>query len=264
MRIPYHIRLPVKDFFQGLFLGTLGLQHRLRKHLKDQKRSYPKAERYSQGYFYQGLEDIGITGGKPTGFRFSQYEVDSLLKDAEILDIGSNAGFVACYCAQKGAASVTAVEINPFLNRIANDTAKFLKLKNVEVIESDFSKFSTDRKFDIVLSLSNHHTIDGKFFLPFDQYVKKVANLLKPEGYLLFESHNVFGPGKGGIGDDGDMELKFQILNRIFDIERYRMVKCYLKHGTEDLDKLFIVAQKSGKPKAVHFTLSDAIGKYHW
>jgi len=87
------------------------------------------------------------------------------------LDIGSNAGFVACYCAKKGAASITAVEINPYLNRIANDTAKFLKINNVKIIESDLSRFYTDRKFDIILSFSNHHTIDGKFYLPFDQYV---------------------------------------------------------------------------------------------
>ena len=180
------------------------------------------------------------------------------------MDIGSNAGFVACYCAKKGAASVTAVELNPYLNRIANDTVEFLKLNNVEVIESDFLRFVTERKFDIILSLSNHHTIDGKFYLPFDQYIEKIANLLKPEGYLLFESHNVFASGKGGVGDDGDMELKISIMNKLFDIKRYRMVKCYLKHGVEDIDKLFIVAQKNCKPQTIHFTLSEAIRKYHW
>ena len=264
LRIPYHIRLTVQDFFKGLFLGTLGIQYRLRQHLKDQNRSYSKEERYTQGYFYQGLEEIGITGAKPTGFRFSQYEVDNLLRNSDILDIGSNAGFVACYCALKGAASITAVELNPYLNRIANDTAKFFKLKNVKVIESDFSRFFTDHKFDIILSLSNHHTIDGKFFLPFDQYIEKISNLLKPDGYLLFESHNVFAAGTGGVGDDGDMELKIQIMNRFFEIKRFRMVKCYLKHGVEDLDKLFVVAQKNSKPKSVHFCLSEAIGKYHW
>jgi len=56
MRIPYHIRFSVKDFFKGLFLGTLGIQYRLRQHLKEQNRNYSKDERYTQGYFYQGLE----------------------------------------------------------------------------------------------------------------------------------------------------------------------------------------------------------------
>ena len=216
MRIPYYIRLSVKDFFQGLFLGTLGFQNHLRRHLKDQNQNFTKAERYAHGYFYQGLEDIGITGCKPTGFRFSQYEVDSLLKNADILDIGSNAGFVACYCAKKGAESITAIEINPYLNRIAKDTAKFLNLKNIKIIESDFSTFVSDRKFDIILSFSNHHTIDGKFYLPFDQYIEKIAKLLKPEDICYLKATMYMHPGRGRSGDDGDMELKNQNHEQIF------------------------------------------------
>jgi len=53
--------------------------------------------------FLQGLEELGITAAPPTGFRFSQYHVDDILSNADILDIGSNCGFVACYCARKAA-----------------------------------------------------------------------------------------------------------------------------------------------------------------
>lgn len=261
--IPYSIRLSLKDFCQGIFLGTLPIQYRLRKHLKDQNRLWPKEKRYTQGYFYQGLEELGITGAKPTGFRFSQYQVDDILKNKTILDIGSNCGFVASYCA-KQASSVTAVELNPFLNRIAKDTVNYLNLRNVHIVESDFSIFTTDNKFDVILSFSNHHTIDGNLHMGFERYIQKIASLLKPGGYLLFESHNVFGSGAGSVGDDGDMEQKLAIMNQYFDIERYKMVRCYLKHAVEDVDKLFIVAKQSATPRSVSFNLQQARMKYEY
>lgn len=263
MNIPYSLRLSLLDFCRGVFRGTLPIQYRLRAHLKEQNRLWPKEKKYSQGYFYQGLEEVGITGAKPTRFRFSQYQVDDLLKNADILDIGSNCGFVASYCAML-ATSVTAVELNPFLNRIARDTVEYLKLQNVNLIEGNFTTFTTDKKFDVVLSFSNHHTIDGNFHMGFERYIEKIVNLLKPGGYLLFESHNVFASGSGEMGDDGDMEQKISIMNKYFSIERYKMVCCFLKHAVEDLDKLFIVAKQSDSPIPIDFNLIQAREKYQY
>lgn len=263
MHIPYSYRLSFLDYWKGIFRGTFAIQRRLRGHLKEQNRLWPKEKKYTQGYFYQGLEDLGITGAKPTRFRFAQYQVDDLLKNADILDIGSNCGFVASYCAMQ-AASVTAVELNPFLNRIARDTTEYLKLTNVKIIDSDFTTFTTDKKFDIVLSFSNHHTIDGNLDMGFERYIEKIVHLLKPGGYLLFESHNVFATGSGMMGDDGDMDQKIQIMNKHFIIERYKMVRCYLKHGVEDLNKLFIVARQSDSPTQTDFNLVQAREKYDY
>ena len=78
------------------------------------------------------------------------------------------------------------------------------------------------------------------------------------------ELANVFAPGKSAVGDDGDFDAKMQIMNRYFEIERYRMVRCYLKHGVEDLDKLFIVARLSDNPRPVQFDLREAREKYTW
>jgi SAM-dependent methyltransferase len=263
MKISYNVRFFFRDFIQGLFRRSLKIQHRLRKHLKAQNSSWPKEKRYTEGYFYQGLEEIGITGCKPTGFRFAQYQVDEILIDAEVLDIGSNCGFVASYCAKKSA-SVTGIELNPYLNLIARDTANYLNLQNINILDDCFAKFTTDKKFDVVLSLSNHHTIDGNLHMDFEHYIKKIFDLLKPDGYLLFESHNVFAQGIGAMGDDGDMDHKFAIMNQYFDIEKYRMVRCFLKHGVEDLDKLFIVARRSLMPRLVPFNLQTAREKYHY
>ena len=76
----------------------------------------------------------------------------------------------------------------------------------------------------------------------------RVTLLPAPGGYLLFESHNVYAQGHGGVGDDGDSDLKVAIMNKYFDIERYRMVRCFLEHAVEDLDKLFIVAKNPVHP----------------
>lgn len=98
----------------------------------------------------------------------------------------------------------------------------------------------------------------------FQRYIEKIVGLMKPGGYLLFESHNVFAPGEGRVGDDGDMEEKVAIMNQYFDILRYRMVRCYLKHAVEDLDKLFIVARQNDTPTPASFNLAQAREKYEY
>jgi SAM-dependent methyltransferase len=261
MRIPYQNRLRLLDFWKGLRLGHFGIQRRLSGHLRDQQRSWQRG--YSNGYFYQGLEELGITGAKPTGFRFGQYDVDDLLQGKDVLDIGSNAGFVAIYCARL-ANGVVGVELNPYLNRVARDAADYLGVSNLEIVESDFASFSSDRMFDVVLSLSNHHTIDGNLNMGFARHIARIADLLRPDGIMLFESHNVFGPGTGGEGDDGDMAEKIEIISKHFRIERYRMVHCFLTHGKDDLDKLFLVARKAAAPAPILFDLDVARDTYTW
>lgn len=251
--------LRLQDFLNGLRLGHFRLHRRLLGHLREQRKHWKGS--YVQGYFYQGLEELGIAGAKPTGYRFTQYDVDEILKDADVLDIGSNTGFVSVYCA-KLARSVTGVELNPYLNRMARETAQYLGLTNVDFVESDFRDYRTDRKFDVVLSLSNHHTIDGNLDLGFEQHMSRIADLLRPGGVMLFESHNVFGPGVGGVGDDGDMDAKVSVMSRYFRIERYRMVRKFLKHS--DIDKLFIVARRSEAPTGIDFDLKRARTRYDW
>lgn len=261
--LPKQRRIILKDMCRGFFMGKLPIQRKLRKHLADQNSNWSREKIYVSGYFYQGLEELGIMGVKPTGFRFKQYQVDDIICGASVLDIGSNCGFVSCWCA-KTAKSVTGIELNPYLNRVARDTAEYLKQGNVRIIDGDFAQMDIDEKYDVVLSFSNHHTIDNNLYMEFDAYIRRVLGLLKPGGYLLFESHNVFAEGRGGAGDDGDMDIKMEIMNKYFTIERYRMVKCWLTHMVDDVDKLFIVARQSDAPEPVEFSLADARQKYYY
>lgn len=253
-------RVRLNDTINNARLGHSKIRRQMLKHLEDQKKEGWTGA-YVQGYFYQGLEELGISGAKPTEFRFRQYDVDNILEDAEVLDIGSNTGFVAIYCA-KLAKRVVGVELNPYLNRIARDASEYLLISNIELSQSDFKDFESKKKFDVVLSLSNHHTIDGNLNLGFEKHIERIANHLKPDGYLLFESHNVFGSGNGGQGDDGDMEEKIKIMSKYFKIERYRMIQSFLKYG--DIDKLFIVARRTNIEKPIDFNLSAARQSYSW
>lgn len=253
-------RIRMNDAINSARLGHSSLRRQLLKHLEDQKKEGWNGA-YVQGYFYQGLEELGISGAKPTEFRFTQYDVDNILENADVLDIGSNTGFVAIYCA-KLATRVIGVELNPYLNRVARDTSEYLSINNIELSQSDFKDFESEIKFDVVLSFSNHHTIDGNLNLGFEKHLERIVNHLKPNGYMLFESHNVFGSGKGGQGDDGDMEKKIKIMSKYFKIERYRMVRSFLKHG--DIDKLFIVASRTDIEKPIEFNLNTARQNYSW
>jgi hypothetical protein len=66
---------------------------------------------------------------------------------------------------------------------------------------------------------------------------------LVPGGLLIFESHNINGPGRGLPGDDGDIEDKIAYMQTRFEVlERY-MVACWVP--ALDIDKLFLVLRKT-------------------
>jgi SAM-dependent methyltransferase len=236
----YEKYLPFRDIVSCVARPWLiGLHRQLRGRLGEQKQNWQNE--YCDGYFYQGYERIGISGVKPTKQRLQNYLIYNLLnKDQSILDIGSNCGFLAIHVAGF-VKEVDAIEINPYLNKIGEDTAQFLGTKNVKFITADFSSFDTEKKYDAVFSLSNHHTIDGNLNMGFFRYSEKIFNLLKPGGVLFFESHNVWGDGNLGPGDDSDLDKKFEISGHFFEIIKHKMVHSFYP---VDVDKLFVVFRR--------------------
>ena len=174
--------LPTLDLLNIVFRPSLWHLHRkLYKHLEDQKRHWKKS--YTSNYFYQGLSEIGITGVKPTETRFERYQIDHLLdKKYSVLDIGSNCGFVAVYLSRL-VNNIDTVELNPYLNRISRDVLDHLNISNVSIHECDFTHFETNQKYDAIFSFSNHHTIDGNFYMSFQDYVRKLADMTWSGGY---------------------------------------------------------------------------------
>ena len=48
---------------------------------------------YGQGYFYQSLEKINLSGLRNSKKRIEQYKILEDIKNKEIIDIGTNSGF---------------------------------------------------------------------------------------------------------------------------------------------------------------------------
>lgn len=252
-----------RDLLYGYFVDTslVGIQRRIFHLCHLQRRSWKQS--YAADYPYQGMERLGISGIKPSEERLARYDIAEYLRAGDrVLDIGSNNGFLALAMAAS-VGHVDALEFNPYLVAIANLARDHLDVRNASFLPGDFVEFETSERYDAVWSLANHCTIDGNLSIDFEQYVAKVFSLLKPGGILFFESHNVFGPGAGGPGDDGDLDAKFDIAERYFQVLKHKMTPAYVP--AFDIDKLFVVLRRRDRydPHAARtLRLSEARQRY--
>jgi len=188
------------------------LHKKLKKHLDDQSENWNSFVYAKKLGFYQGFDEIGVEGCRPTEKRFSRYHIEKYLsKTQNALDIGCNCGFLTIYISRL-ISHIDGVEINPYLVNIANDTSDFLKVTNTTFYSSSFEDYNTENKYDVIFSLANDETIDGNTKFSFKEYVDKILNLLNDEGYLMFEtvSPDTYEPRL--------FEPKLQILSSVFTI----------------------------------------------
>ena len=220
---------------------------------------------YCNSYPYQGLDKIGISGFKPSEERLKRYALDEILTaDKVVLDIGSNCGFLGLCIAEK-VKHLDMVELNPYLTSIATSMLNAFEINNVDNLLDDFTTYIPIKKYDVVFSLANHCTIDGNLKINFEEYIAKCFSCLNHDGYLIFESHNVFGSGNGDAGDDSDLNDKFDIIEKYFIVLRDKMIEKFVP--MHDVDKLVVILQRRAEylPQAKRtFDLSSSILKYHY
>ena len=212
------------------------LHLKLKAHLKNQNEKWEHFIYSKQDGFYQGLDKINIKGSRSTEKRFNEYNIGSLFsKNKNVLDIGSNCGFVSLYTSEF-VKSVTGVEINPFLVKISNDTKEFLNIQNVKFVCSTFEEYNTEEKFDIVYSFANDSTIDDNTTFNFGEYIQKILFLLSSGGLLIFESQalDVLVPSK--------FQSKLEILEKYFIISEKRKVSS--EYPTNVPERIFLVLEK--------------------
>ena len=192
------------------------LHSKLQGHLDKQEKEW---EHFifskEDGGFYQGLDEIKITGSRSSEKRFEEYEIlEYLSKDKSVLDIGSNCGFFSIYVS-KFVDKIFGVEINPYLIAISNDVKDYLNIKNANFINSSFEEFQFDKKFDMIFSFANDSTIDGNTKFNFSEYIGKIKNLLKEDGLLIFESQAIDSVVTEQLDEKINyLENKFTILKR--------------------------------------------------
>ena len=212
------------------------LQKKLRIHADEQIEKWDSFVYAQQNGFYQGFEEIGIDGCRPTEKRFARYQIEKYLsKDKMVLDIGCNCGFLTIYLS-RFLKHIDGVELNPFLTNIGKDTKEFLGEKNVEFHTSSFEEFKTDKKYEIIFSLANDDTIDGNTKFTFNEYIKKIQELIQPKGILMWEtiSPDTYDPKL--------FEPKRKILEEKFILLEERMVKS--EYPINVPERRFLVLQK--------------------
>ena len=69
------------------------------------------------------------------------------------------------------------------------DTFNYLNITNIEFKVENFVTAVIDEKFDIILSLANHHTYDQGISST-KNYFEKITSLLNKDGILVLEGHH--------------------------------------------------------------------------
>lgn len=213
------------------------LHTKLQKHLNEQSKNWNSFIYAKEKGFYQGFVEIKIDGWRPTEKRFARYKIEKFLSKEKIaLDIGSNCGFLTIYLS-RFLKHVDGVELNPYLTNIGKDTKEFLEIKNVDFYTSSFEEFKTGKKYDMIFSLANDSTIDGKTKFTFMEYIRKIQDLLRLGGLLMWETVSM---------DTYDPELfdpKRKIFEEFFNLLEERMVKS--EYPINVPERRFLVLQKN-------------------
>ena len=84
----------------------------------------------------------------------------------------------------------TGIEYNTSLVNISNYVKNIYKIHNINFINDNFVNYNFNgEKYDLVLSLANHHTYD-EGIKDTNNFFSKINDLLNINGYLILESHH--------------------------------------------------------------------------
>jgi len=147
-----------------------------------------EVEQFGVTDFYQNYPPLKISGKRNTLCRFKMYGLKERVdKNWEVLDIGGNIGFFSLYLS-RFVKSIDLVEQNKNLTDIGQKLAEHEKINNVKIINLDFKKYSSNKRYDMIMSLAIHKWVGLKF----DEYLERIHSLLKEGGLLLMESHIIY------------------------------------------------------------------------
>lgn len=189
---------------------------------------------YGQNYFYQSFRKVGIRGLRSTEERIKILDINSLISNKTVLDIGCNSGFLLMQLSNNYKYA-EGIDINHTMIKIANTVKKRLKLSNVFFHNESIENFKCNRKYDVILSLANHDTFDQNIKLNLIEYFTKIRSLLKKEGFMVFESHPI-------AIEPLDKRMNYQkIIKNFFNIEKI----FYADFGSFlDKNREYIIARK--------------------
>lgn len=202
-----------KDYVRLADNSRLMTLHReLNNYLLESQENW-KSHDYGEGYFYQGLDLIGVSGLRDTQGRVEAMGLKDILQGKTVIEIGCNTGFLSISVA-KEVKRIVGFDINPHLIDIGKAAARYLNYTNVELLVSSFEEYGDSEPADSILSFANHATYDGNTKQSIEEYFDRCLNLIKPGGMLLFESHPPSYEGEALEGVCAIIEKKFKVLER--------------------------------------------------
>lgn len=144
------------------------------------------------GEFYTDCDLLGVVGQRYTQQRLDTYQFGQWITgDMSVLEIGSNTSFITIEIA-KHARTITAIEPDPACYRVASTLVGELYLQEkIRCLNSSLENENDWRgyqeKYDAVVSLAIHHWTSYSF----KEYARSMASLVRPNGILMIESHNL-------------------------------------------------------------------------
>lgn len=190
---------------------------------------------YGNGYYYQSMKSIGVSGYRNTEERIEKLKLATRLKEKTVLDIGSNTGFLLLSL-HKDIKSGLGVEFNPYLVQTAEAVKDYIGAENISLAASSFEDHvKKQEQFGAVLSLANHSTFDGNTKQSIDNYFKNIAFILEANGTLIFESH----PPQ--IEPEDKLEGTLATIGKYFNIDERPQVDM---EGFLDKNRTYVIATK--------------------
>jgi len=177
-----------KDYFELTKRPELFPLHRHLNQILYEAVSQGDGYDYGEGYFYQSMAAINITGLRNTEKRIEAMHLQEFVSQKNVLEIGCNSGFLSLSIAP-WAKSITGFDIMPYLSKIARTVAAYLNITNARFLTSAFEDYAEGLTYDVVLSFANHATFDGQTRQKLEAYFEKCARYCCEGGMLIFESH---------------------------------------------------------------------------
>jgi len=116
------------------------------------------------------------TGHHQTTYLMLDCLLDLELKGKSVLDVGTGTGVLAILAGMKGAAPITAIDIDPWAFENSRENALRNAQEGIEVLEGEVTLL-IDRNYDIILANINKNVLLGD--------LKTYAGVLKENGILL-------------------------------------------------------------------------------
>lgn len=116
------------------------------------------------------------TGHHQTTFLMLDYLLDMDLEGTSVLDVGSGTGVLAILAGMKGAAPITAIDIDPWAFENCRENTERNAQEGIEVLQGVVDSVR-DRRYDVVLANINKNVLL--------EDLKTYAGVLKEKGILL-------------------------------------------------------------------------------